>query len=62
MTDISYLTVEEVCGILKVPRKWVYSQALRLKNPLPSYKIGGKRRFIRDEVEQWVKEGKHENC
>lgn len=51
-----WVSVDEISKMLHVPPKWVYKKALALHNPLPSYKIGGKRRFVVEEVKQWVRE------
>jgi excisionase family DNA binding protein len=44
----SMMTVRQVAELLGVHENWVYDHAA--SGDLPSYKIGGTRRFIRDEV------------
>jgi excisionase family DNA binding protein len=48
----SMMTVREVAELLGVHENWVYDRAA--SGDLPSYKIGGLRRFIRDEVLGWI--------
>jgi excisionase family DNA binding protein len=48
------LTVRQVAELLGVHENWVYDQAAA--GALPSYKIGGTRRFDRDEFRGWVAE------
>lgn len=48
----SMMTVREVAELLGVHENWVYDHAA--SGDLPSYKIGGVRRFIRDEVLGWI--------
>lgn len=52
----TWVSVDEISKMLQVPPKWVYKKALALRNPLPSYKIYGKRRFVIEEVQQWVRD------
>ena len=48
----SMMTVRQVAELLGVHENWVYDQAA--SGQLPSYKIGGTRRFDRDEVRGWI--------
>ena len=48
----SMMTVRQVAELLGVHENWVYDQAA--SGELPSYKIGGTRRFVRDEVDGWI--------
>jgi excisionase family DNA binding protein len=48
----SMMTVRQVAELLGVHENWVYDHAA--SGDLPSYKIGGVRRFIRDEVLGWI--------
>jgi excisionase family DNA binding protein len=48
----SMMTVREVAELLGVHENWVYDQAAT--GALPSYKIGGTRRFDREEVLSWI--------
>jgi excisionase family DNA binding protein len=50
----SMMTVRQVAELLGVHENWVYDQAA--SGQLPSYKIGGTRRFDRDEVHGWIAE------
>jgi excisionase family DNA binding protein len=50
----SMMTARQVAELLGVHENWVYEQAAR--GVLPSYKIGGTRRFDRDEVRRWIAE------
>lgn len=50
----SMLTARQVAELLGVHENWVYDLAVR--GELPSYKIGGTRRFIRDEIFGWIGE------
>jgi excisionase family DNA binding protein len=48
------MTARQVAEVLGVHENWVYDQAA--SGVLPSYKIGGSRRFLRDEVRHWIVE------
>jgi excisionase family DNA binding protein len=48
------MTARQVAELLGVHENWVYEQAA--DGVLPSYKIGGTRRFDRDEVRRWIAE------
>ena len=50
----SMMTAREVAELLGVHENWVYDQAA--SGALPSYKIGGTRRFVREEVLSWIAE------
>jgi excisionase family DNA binding protein len=50
----SLMTVRQVAELLGVHENWVYDQAA--SGELPSYKIGGTRRFDRDELRGWIAE------
>ncbi len=50
----SMMTVRQVAELLGVHENWVYDQAA--SGALPSYKIGGTRRFVREEVLVWIAE------
>ncbi len=47
----SMMTVRQVAELLGVHENWVYDQAA--SGGLPSYKIGGTRRFDPDELRGW---------
>ena len=48
----SMMTVRQVAELLGVHENWVYDHAA--SGELPSYKIGGTRRFIRDEIDGFI--------
>jgi excisionase family DNA binding protein len=50
----SMMTVRQVAELLGVHENWVYDQAA--SGQLPSYKIGGTRRFDPDELRHWIGE------
>jgi excisionase family DNA binding protein len=50
----SMLTARQVAELLGVHENWVYDHAA--SGDLPSYKIGGTRRFDRDEVQHWIEQ------
>jgi excisionase family DNA binding protein len=50
----SMMTARQVAELLGVHENWVYDQAA--SGALPSYKIGGTRRFHPDELRGWIAE------
>jgi excisionase family DNA binding protein len=48
------MTARQVAALLGVHENWVYDQAAA--GILPSYKIGGTRRFLPDELRSWIAE------
>ncbi len=48
----SMMTARQVAELLGVHENWVYDQAAG--GELPSYKIGGTRRFDPDELRGWI--------
>jgi excisionase family DNA binding protein len=48
----SLMSARQVAELLGVHENWVYDQAAR--GDLPSYKIGGARRFDPDELRAWL--------
>ena len=50
----SMMTARQVAELLGVHENWVYDQAA--SGELPSYKIGGTRRFDPDELRGWIAE------
>ena len=48
------MTARQVAALLGVHENWVYDQAAA--GALPSYKIGGTRRFLPDELRSWIAE------
>jgi excisionase family DNA binding protein len=46
------MSARQVADLLGVHENWVYDQAVG--GDLPSYKIGGARRFEPGEVQQWI--------
>jgi excisionase family DNA binding protein len=57
----SMMTARQVAELLGVHENWVYDQAS--SGGLPSYKIGGTRRFDANELRGWIDEHREpENC
>jgi excisionase family DNA binding protein len=50
----SMMTARQVAELLGVHENWVYDQAA--SGELPSYKIGGARRFDAEELRTWIAE------
>jgi excisionase family DNA binding protein len=50
----SMMTARQVAELLGVHENWVYDQAAG--GDLPSYKIGGTRRFDAEELRAWITE------
>lgn len=50
----SMMTARQVAELLGVHENWVYD--LAACGELPSYKIGGTRRFVREEIHGWIGE------
>ena len=50
----SMMTARQVAELLGVHENWVYDQAA--SGALPSYKIGGARRFDAEELQAWIAE------
>ena len=50
----SMMTARQVAELLGVHENWVYDQAAG--GELPSYKIGGTRRFDPEELRRWIGE------
>ncbi len=50
----SMMTARQVADLLGVHENWVYDQAAT--GALPSYKLGGTRRFHPDELRGWIAE------
>jgi excisionase family DNA binding protein len=50
----SMMTARQVAELFGVHENWVYDQAA--SGELPSYKIGGTRRFDADELRGWIAE------
>ena len=48
------MTARQVADLLGVHENWVYDQAAN--GALPSYKIGGTRRFDAEELRAWITE------
>ncbi len=53
----SMMSARQVAELLGVHENWVYDQAVSGK--LPSYKIGGSRRFDPDELRGWIADHRH---
>lgn len=54
------LSSDEVCQILKIGKSTLYRYMKSKKDPLPSFVIGGTRRFRADQITWWV--DKHAVC
>jgi excisionase family DNA binding protein len=50
----SLLTARQVAELLGVHENWVYDQAA--SGTMPSYKLGGTRRFDPNELQAWIKQ------
>jgi excisionase family DNA binding protein len=48
------MTARQVAELLGVHENWVYDHAA--SGELPSYKIGGTRRFVRNEIDGYIAE------
>ncbi|MEW6381204.1 MAG: helix-turn-helix domain-containing protein [bacterium] len=46
------MTTKEVAKLLKSSEVWI--KQLIKKGVIPSYKIGGKRLFKKEEIERWI--------
>jgi excisionase family DNA binding protein len=49
-----YLDVHGICKYLGISQVTVY-RLLKKRNGIPAHRIGGNWRFIREEVDEWVK-------
>lgn len=54
MVNEAMMTARQVAELLGVHENWVYDQAVA--GVLPSYRIGGTRRFLPDELRGWIAE------
>lgn len=52
-SDGSILTIKEVAEYLKVNERTVYRLAGAKK--IPAFKVGGTWRFVRSDIDQWIK-------
>lgn len=52
-SDGSILTIKEVADYLKVNERTVYRLAGAKK--IPAFKVGGTWRFLRSDIDQWIK-------
>ena len=50
------LTIRDVAEYLKVTEKTVYGLAQKRK--IPGFKVGGQWRFKREDIDQWIEDGK----
>ena len=53
MQETAFMTLKEVAGYLRLATITIYRLAER--SDLPGHKAGGKWRFIRTEVDEWLK-------
>jgi excisionase family DNA binding protein len=49
-----YLTIEEVCDILRVKKHYVY--ALTSQRRIPFLKMGRFLRFRKEDIDEWLKD------
>lgn len=47
----TYLTTEDVAKLFKINRSTVY---LWIEKGMPTLKVGKTRRFIKEEIEEWI--------
>lgn len=53
--EIEFLTVEDICGILKVSRQTVYKYIWRDENPLPVvYLNKNTPRVLKEKFKEWI--------
>lgn len=52
--DDRLLTVQEVCGLLKVSKAYIYSLTCRKK--IPHIKMMGRLRFRQSDIDGWLQE------
>lgn len=58
----SYLTIDEIAEILKVPKSWIYSHTRETgPDAIPRIKVGKYLRFEPDKVMQWIKDQNEAN-
>ena len=53
-SNSDYLTLDQLCSLLQVPRTWVYRQTR--ERAIPFIKLGKYLRFNRSQVLKWVEE------
>jgi len=59
-TDVEILTIDEVAAWLRISKRAVYEMTsargrARLKHPLPVLRINSSIRFLKRDVEEWIK-------
>jgi len=52
------ITIKDVAIILKVTEKTIYRLVQR--GDLPGFKVGGSWRFLKEDIEAWIKEQKEQ--
>ncbi len=56
-----YLNIEQVAGIMGVPKSFIYRRTARgHDDPIPHYRLGGHLRFKLDDVEEWIERHRDE--
>ena len=56
--EARFYTIKELIKILKVSESWIMR---RIKeNEIPSYKMGRKRLFKKEDIDQWIESQKDE--
>ena len=53
--DNRLMTVEELAKYLKVKKHWIYQHVYT--GDLPYVKVGAKLRFLKREIDRWIKKG-----
>lgn len=56
-----YLSIDQVAGILGVPKSFIYRRTARgHDDPIPHYRFGSNLRFKLDDVEEWIERHRNE--
>ena len=48
------MTVTETCRFLKIPQQTLYHHLQR--RDIPAFKLGNQWRFVRSDLEQWIRD------
>ena len=63
---MTVLSAEELCGFLKISRTTLYgltrarARDRSARPPLPSIRVGRQQRFVKESVEQWLRDMERE--
>lgn len=52
MSDVAYLTIDDVADLLQVSHKTV--RRLVWRDEIPAFKVGNQWRFIGDQIREWA--------